>query len=282
MYSKSLDRQKKYEKDFNTISKPLPSLISAFHSFQRALREVNIASELELNEHPFIISALLSSMLINYSKPFLQGTDKNHTVVMSQKYLTKNSLFDSNIHVSLLELRNDLVAHANRDFEKQEFRIISALVESNVANSKARQIHLPMKLLAHNESLLTINPKMLNTIKDHLQKTLSLTDQEIKRNLLLIKNIMLQYLDIANSVNEVISLDGQEISTLGERVLQNLAFQDIEQTVKLKLGKNMIVMEHFHIAVDIPREDFENDLFKITCTTNQKTGLTNFQIQFKI
>jgi hypothetical protein len=252
-------------------------------AFQRAQREANIVVDLAFDKHPLIISAMISSMIISYSKPFLQGTEKSNTTLMSQKYLTKNKDFDSNIHVAILEIRNNLVAHANRDYEKQEFRIVTASIESNVVNSKTKKVNLPMKFLTHSESLLNLNPKHLDEITNHLQVALDLTNKEISRNLILIRDLMLDFLDIADSIDEVVSLRGDELSSFDERILKSLVFDNVDAETKFKLGKNSVVIEHGYIAIDMPRsESFENDFYKITCIPNQETGLTNFQIQFKV
>ncbi|NER85011.1 MAG: hypothetical protein F6K42_36990 [Leptolyngbya sp. SIO1D8] len=111
MFSKDLYRQQEYEKQFKKISRLLLSLISAISAFHKAEQEADILVSWNRSKAPenhILKTALLNSMTINYSKPFLQGMGKNNTVLMSHKFLTKNTNFNSSLHIALLETSGTL------------------------------------------------------------------------------------------------------------------------------------------------------------------------------
>lgn len=291
MHSKSLERQREYKKKFENLTKPLYPLVSAFSSFKKSRSELKIADNLstiitnDSSETCAIIkSALLGSAMINYSKPFMEGKSGNHKIIMSDKFLTKNKEFNTNIHVAILELRNNLIAHANKDFEKTDFRFLNATIESTNPSSKARQVYLPMKFIARHELLDSIAPDKMELISDHFSKALDLTGLEIRKILDSVRDLMMEYNDISNTVDKTFSLNGQEIVDLSDQALRILAFQEnFEGSKKFKLGKDAVNLLQLYLTVDIPREPvWENDFCKIYCTPNSETGITNIQVEFKV
>lgn len=255
-----LKRRNEFSQRFKRQIAPVLQLTAAYDALMLAHVDAQILDNHlgELDQH--IGTSLSRSLLVSYAKPFLSNIEDDAFASMSSKYLKTHDEFDIRVHNALLELRNNLVAHANKSFEKADARILASPVNSDSGNPKVKRAFLPFMFYYKNASFMGFtDADTVAKIEKHIGLCLRLTMLEIQRKTQELRDFMVEYADVCDRDDRV---------TLHEhdQYVPDLSNRDIfpDEIPKLKIGKNAVTFRNCLLQVPVALNiDYDSEHFSI-------------------
>lgn len=227
-------------------------------------------------------SAFTKAILVDYCTPFMKNEFvQGENITVSTKYLSKNQLFDKNIHEALLELRHQLVAHAS--YEHPALLTTAAEIINDRKDPNTHEsVFIPAQFFLQNISMLFIDSaKILNQFDNHFNICKSLTMDKATELSELLSAKLLKYAPVANSAEfvEVLEQTGQnETSAKNESDPLNIEPKEID----LKIGKTNIQFNITRVRMDRPYTgEFEGNGYRIVSELSKEdSSKVNINVTF--